>query len=132
MKKIQTRLATILTVFTLAFGAAVMTAPLTYAATCTDSDGQTVETSVLDCPSGKDGRAIIWQLLEMAVNFLAAGVGIVVIAGIVFGAITYATAAGSADQAKKGITFVTNAVIGLLLFIFMYAIINFLIPGGLF
>lgn len=132
MKKIQTRLATVVTVFILALGLVFATAPLTYAATCTDSDGQTVTTSVLACPSGQDGRAIIWQLLEMAVNFLAAGVGIAVVAGIVFGAITYATAAGSADQAKKGITFVTNAVVGLLLFIFMYAIINFLIPGGLF
>lgn len=99
---------------------------------CTDSDGQTVKTSVLDCPSGKEGRGIIWDLLTIAVNFLAAGVGLVVLAGIVFGAVTYATSAGSAEQAKKGIGFITNAVIGLLLFIFMYAIINFLVPGGLF
>ena len=132
MKKIQTRLATILTVLTLAIGMVFVAAPLTYAATCTDSDGQTIETSVLDCPSGKDGKGIIWQLLEIAVNFLAAGVGIAVVAGIVFGAITYATAADNAEQAKKGIKFVTNSVVALLLFVFMYAIINFLIPGGLF
>jgi hypothetical protein len=132
MKKIKTQLTAILAVIMLSATLVFAAAPTSYAATCTDSDGQVIETSVLDCPDGADGKGIIWQLLEIAVNFLAAGVGIAVVAGIVFGAITYATAAGSADQAKKGITFVTNSVIALLLFIFMYAIINFLIPGGLF
>ena len=132
MKKIQTKLAMLLTLFMLSIGLVAAGSPPAMAAVCTDSDGTKVETSVLECPDGEDGRFIIWQLLEVAINFLAAGVGIAVLAGIVFGAITYATAAGSAEQAKKGITFVTNAVIALLLFIFMYAIINFLIPGGLF
>lgn len=100
---------------------------------CVDGHGQEVITSVIDCSSvAQGGKNIIWTILTIAVNFLAAGVGIVVVAGIVFGAITYATAAGSAEQAKKGIGFVRNAVIALLLFIFMYAIINFLVPGGLF
>ncbi len=106
-----------------------------HAATCTDSDGTVVvETSVLgvDCAKAAEGRELIWDILAIAVNFLAAGVGLAVVAGIVFGAVTYATAAGSADQAKKGIGYITNAVIALLLFIFMYAIINFLVPGGLF
>lgn len=70
-------------------GLVVAAAPLAYAE-CVDSDGQVVQTSVIDCPTGTRGQAIIWQLLEMAVNFLAAGVGIAVVAGIVFGAITYA------------------------------------------
>lgn len=105
---------------------------------CLDSDNQEVVTSVLgaDCAKVQDsvngGRGIIWDLLTIAINFLAAGIGLVVLAGIVFGAVTYATSAGSAEQAKKGISFITNAVIALLLFIFMYAIINFLVPGGLF
>ena len=58
--------------------------------------------------------------------------GIAVVAGIVFGAVTYASAGGNKKKKKKGISFVTNAVIALVLFIFMYAIINFLVPGGLF
>lgn len=103
------------------------------AATCYGSDGKPYETSIIDCSTAGDtGKGLIWEVLTIAVNFLAAGVGIAVVAGIVFGAVTYATAAGNADQAKKGISFVTNAVIALLLFIFMYAIINFLVPGGLF
>ncbi len=135
LNKVMQKIKTYILSFTLlmATACAVIT-PLSVSAagSCTDSDGQTVTTSVLDCPSGKEGRGIIWDLLTVVINFLAAGVGLAVLAGIIFGAVTYATAADSADQAKKGIGYVTNAVIGLLLFIFMYAIINFLVPGGLF
>lgn len=128
MKKIKTYIVT-LAIITLAVISAAV--PLVAsAATCDNPGGKSVETSVIDCPNS--GRGIIWDVLSVAVNFLAAGVGLAVVAGIVFGAVTYATAAGSADQAKKGIGYVTNAVIALLLFVFMYAIINFLVPGGLF
>lgn len=65
-------------------------------------------------------------------NFLAVGVGIIVTGGIVFGAIQYTTANGNASQTQQGITVIVNSVIGLLLFIFMFAILNFLVPGGLF
>lgn len=128
MKKIKTYILTLAFILATTFMATV---PLiASASTCVDKDGQTVTTSVISCPNS--GRGIIWDVLTVGVNFLAAGVGLAVVAGIVFGAVTYATAAGSAEQAKKGISFITNAVIALLLFIFMYAIINFLVPGGLF
>lgn len=74
----------------------------------------------------------ISQLFLVVVNFMAVGVGIAVVGGIVFGGLRYATADGNASNAQQGITFIVNSVIGLLLFIFMYAIINFLVPGGLF
>lgn len=127
MKKIKTYIISI-GIFASLFSLAPIA--VLAAGTCTDSDGQTVTTSVLDCPGSTEGRALIWQLLTIGVNFLAIGVGIAVVAGIAFGAFTYASAAGNADQAKKGISYISNAVIGLLLFIFMYAIINFLVPGG--
>jgi len=65
-------------------------------------------------------------------NFLAIGVGVVVTGGIIFGAIQYITANGNASQSQQGVTVIVNSVIGLLLFIFMYALLNFLVPGGLF
>lgn len=74
---------------------------------------------------------IIIGLLEIF-NFLAIGVGLVVTGGIIYGGILYATANGNASKGQQGITIITNSVIGLLLFIFMYAILNYLVPGGLF
>lgn len=65
-------------------------------------------------------------------NFLAIGVGVVVTGGIIYGAIRYITSNGNASQSQQGVTVIVNSVIGLLLFIFMYAILNYLVPGGLF
>lgn len=86
-------------------------------------------TNIIKCDPTGDGS--VWNLLATVVNFLAVGVGVVVLLGIIFGAFLYATSGGSADQAKRGIGYVRNAIIALLLFVFMYAIINFIIPGGL-
>ena len=96
-----------------------------FAATC-----KGVETAIqFNCTSG--GNPIVSLLLSI-VNFLAIGVGIVVVGGIVWGSITYIRSNGNSSVAQQGITIIINAVVGLLLFIFMYAIINFLVPGGLF
>lgn len=83
-----------------------------------------VKTSIL--PSDLDAIGLI----KMAIWIMSAGIGVVAVGGIVWGAILY-TSAGSSDRAKKGIEVIRNVVLGLLLYIFMLAIINFLIPGGL-
>jgi hypothetical protein len=62
---------------------------------------------------------------------MSMGVGIAVVIGIVLGGITYAMSDGDAGKAKEGQEIIVNAVIGLFLFIFLYAAANFLIPGGL-
>ena len=99
----------------------------------TDSKGQPLETSIdFDCDKGAGGGAnTVTSLLLTIINFLAVGVGIAVVGGIVFGALRYTSADGNAAQAQQGITFIVNSVLGLILFIFMYAIINYLVPGGL-
>ena len=74
----------------------------------------------------------IYATLLAIFNFMAIGVGIVVTGGIVYGAILYAASNGNAQHSQQGITIIVNSVIGLLLFIFMYAILNFIVPGGLF
>jgi hypothetical protein len=94
------------------------------------STGCPTSTNIIPCST--TGGNSIWGILTLIVNFLAAGVGLAVVAGIIYGAILYSSAGGSAEQAKKGITYIRNAVIAALLFVFMYAIINFIVPGGLF
>lgn len=99
------------------------------AVSTTTSDCPHKITNVLSCQSTGDGS--IWNILAAIINFLAIGVGVAVVLGIVFGGFLYASAGGSAEQTKRGIGYIRNALIALLLFIFMYAIINFIIPGGL-
>lgn len=81
---------------------------------------------------GGTGDVGIYSVLIALLNFAVIGVGLAVTIGVVIGGLMFVTARGNSDQTKKGIDVIRNALIGLLLFIFMYAIINFLVPGGLF
>ena len=82
-------------------------------------------------PDGSINNPVFIALLGMF-NFLAIGVGVVVTGGIVFGGIQYITANGNSSKTQQGVTVIVNSVIGLFLFIFMYALLNFIVPGGLF
>ena len=74
----------------------------------------------------------MWGLLIIALNILTAGVGVLAVGGIVYGAILYTTAEDKADQVKKAQDVIQNVVIGLIAFALMWAGLNFLIPGGVF
>lgn len=74
----------------------------------------------------------IFFYLRNIIIFLSGGVGLLVVAGIIYGAFLYITARANAGQAQKGQETIINSVIGLLLYIFMFAFLQFLIPGGIF
>jgi len=65
-------------------------------------------------------------------NWLSIGVGTVVIIFVIIGAIQYTSAAGNSDKAKKALDMIKNAVIALFLYLIMWALLNYLIPGGVF
>ncbi len=89
-----------------------------------------VETSIdFKCDGSTDS---ITAILLYVLNFLAAGVGIAVVIGIVWGGLRYSGSDGNASEAQEGMAAIRNAVIGLILFIFMWAAANFFIPGGAF
>lgn len=73
----------------------------------------------------------IYFYLKNILKFLSAGVGLAVVGGIVFGGYMYITARANAGQVEKAKVVIINSIIGLILFIFMFAILNFLIPGGI-
>ena len=135
MKIKQTILAVALMIATV--GGSMTTVSPALAAQCgTTSDNKPVQTSIIDCQadnkSGKVSDNAIWKLLLMTLNIMAAGVGILAVAGISYAAVLYVTAADSAEQVKKSKTMITNVVIGIIAFALMYALLNFLIPGGVF
>ena len=73
----------------------------------------------------------IWDMLGAITRFLSAGVGVVVVLMIVISGIQYVTSGGNPEATQAAKKRLSNAVIALLLFIFMFAILNFLVPGGL-
>ena len=64
-------------------------------------------------------------------KFLAPLAILAVIIGIIWGAIQYITSAGDAQKVAEGKSKIQKALFGLLAFIFLYALLNWLIPGGL-
>lgn len=95
-----------------------------------------VDTSIISCTEpGGEGSTIeqsgVWGVLKLAIQILSVGVGVLAVGGLLWGSILYASAGGGAEQTKKAKDIIKNVVIGLLLYIFMFAIVNFLVPGGI-
>lgn len=140
--KIKQKIINIVIVIAIAVGTLVAAAPAPVSAECT-GDGATcnnacaVDTAIIKCDNvdvtkGGTTNNGVWSLLLTAINILTAGVGIAAVGGFVYGAILYTTAAGNAEQVKKAIEFMRNVVIGLVVYALMFALLNFIIPGGLF
>ncbi len=74
----------------------------------------------------------IIDLMFAIIRFLSAGVGIVVIASIIFAGIQYTTSRGDPNAAAAAMKRIQNTALALALYIFGYAILNYLIPEGFF
>jgi hypothetical protein len=123
MKRItQLILLPVLAVMAIAFSAAP-----TVQAEC-------VKTSFFGCvdKAGTGDKNPIFVGLLQVFNFMAVGIGLVVVGGIIYGGILISAGSGDAAKTKQGTSIIINSVIGLLAFMFMFAFINFIVPGGLF
>lgn len=94
-----------------------------------------VKTAVLSCPDSFNGQGGIEKsgvmgILTVVVNIMAAAVGILAIGAFVYAGIVYASAADSQEKVKQARGIIFNTVIGLVLFIALYALVNFIVPGG--
>lgn len=130
MKRI---LSIIITLLTLTFG---LIEPVTAQATCPDGQ-QYVNIAIngshcVPVGGGNINDNIIFRFLVTVIQFVSVGVGLAVTGGILYGSFLYMTARANAGQVERGRNTIVNAIVGLLLFIFMYAIVEFLIPGNIF
>ncbi|HEX5395335.1 MAG TPA: hypothetical protein VFW52_03240 [Candidatus Saccharimonadales bacterium] len=74
----------------------------------------------------------IYKDLNMLINFVSAGVGILVVGTIILGGIQYTMAGDSPDAVSKAKQRITNGLIALAAFLFIYSFIQWLVPGGVF
>lgn len=77
------------------------------------------------------GNPIVTDINQI-VNFLSAGVGIVVTGVIIVGGIQYMTAGDNPQAITAAKKRITNALIALVAFLFMFAFLQWLVPGGVF
>lgn len=87
------------------------------------------KTQLVSC-DGAGGLAAINSLITIAVSVLSVLIGIVAVGGIAYAAILYASASDDQKKVSEARTIIRNIIIGLLLYGFTIAIINWLIPGG--
>lgn len=78
-----------------------------------------------------EGSAI-WQIVLFIIEILTMGVGLLALAGIVYGSVLYSSAGGNPEQVKKARTTIVNVVIGVVAYALMYALLQWIVPGGVF
>lgn len=100
----------------------------TYCCGGTQNGNTPVETSInLGC-KGK-GNPIADTAFAI-IHFLSDGVGIVIIGSIIYGGIQYSVSRGDPQATAQAVHRIQSTMIALLLFIFGYAIINYMLPAG--
>ncbi len=80
-------------------------------------------------PLDSENCRIIGIIVD-AINILSGLAGLAIVASLVIAGYQYMTARDNAGQIQKAKTRIIWALSALALFIFMYAILNFLVPGG--
>lgn len=81
----------------------------------------------LKTPSSLGGPATIGDLIRIVTNLLLGIAGSIAVIFIIIGGIQYITSAGNDQNTKKAKDTITNAVIGLIIAVLAYAIVNFVL-----
>lgn len=100
---------------------------------------------------GKDASGVEHDVVEVSINigctghgnaiadmtfaiirFLSNGVGVVVIASMIWAGIQYTSSRGDPQATAKAVERIRSSVIALLIFLFAYAMLNYIIPDGFF
>ena len=89
-----------------------------------------VDTAVIDCQG--EGEEAIFGILGQIIMIMTGIIGVVAVGAVVFGAILYTSSGASPESMKKAKDIWMNTLIGLIVFAFLVALTNFLIPGGVF
>jgi len=98
------------------------------AASSPDCQNTTTSTALKNCVT----QSPLVQDIQKIINFLSAGVGIVVIGVIILGGIQYSMAGDNTQATGAAKQRIINGLIALVAFIFMFAFLNWLLPGGAF
>ncbi len=74
----------------------------------------------------------LMQWIAWIVNMLSAGAGVIIVLMIVIGGIQYSTAGANPQAVSAAKSKIINAILALLALIFLYAFLQWLVPGGIF
>lgn len=81
--------------------------------------------------NGDAGSGLFNKFIIPFSNFLAGAVGLIVVISIIYGAIEYSSAGGDPNKAAKARGRIQKAIVSLIVFFFLYAILQWIVPGGI-
>jgi hypothetical protein len=102
--------------------------PPTKGVNCKGGINQCNDAYVSQCVQKTDCDIVVKYVNPM-IRFLILLVGIAVVIGIIKGGIQYMLSTGEPQKAAKAKESIRNAIIALLFYIFLYAMLRFLMPG---
>ena len=91
------------------------------------ASGAVILTDCAEADNG-GGEGIIC-ILRLVVDILSVGVGILAVLGIVITGIQYLTSGGNEEQMRKSKRRLFEIVIGLVVYVLIYAVLAWLLPG---
>jgi hypothetical protein len=74
----------------------------------------------------------VWNILKLAINILSGAVLVAAVIMLIISAIQYSTSGGDPNGVKAAKSKITNVLIGVAAYIFLYSFLQWLIPGGAF
>ncbi len=101
------------------------------AATSISGTDPAVDTNI-NCESADSTNCeFLSKYINPTIKLLAGLVGLVAVIAIIVGGIQITTSAGDPQKSAAGKAHIRNAVIGLVAFLFLYAALQWLVPGGI-
>ena len=98
-----------------------------------ESQGRCVAKARNTCntvPLNADTCPVLKNYIIPVINVLAGSVGIIVVIMVAWGGLQYASAKDNPQQAAAAKDHIRNALMALVMYIFMLAFLNWVIPGG--
>jgi len=74
----------------------------------------------------------IGKYVNPAINLLSVVFGLLAAASIIMGGIQYSTSGGDSQKVTQAKQRISKTIVGILAYLFLYAFLQFLVPGGVF
>ena len=86
-----------------------------------------LQLAAITAPAGLGGPASFGEIISIVTNLLLGIAGSIAVIFIIVGGIQYATSAGDDGRVQSAKNTILNAVIGLVITVMAYAIVNFVL-----
>lgn len=78
------------------------------------------------------GCDLIKTYINPFINFLSIAFGLIAVISIIIGGIQYSASQGDPQKSAQAKTRISNTMLAIFAYLFLYVLLQFLIPGGLF